>query len=483
MRRITAAWVMILILLPCGFTLARESGQAYFDLGVFAYEDKDYQGAEANFRKALSLNPDNPGYAYYLGKTLMEMERYEEARSAFERARRLRSDLPGLAFDTALLYYRMTRYEEAARLFAAAAAESPGDPRPRFYRGLSLFKGGEYKDALPHFETAGELSRPLADDAAFYAGVCRLKTGDVDGAMERFRYVRDQTDSERLRGHAEKWLRAVADRRKAEKPYAIYLKAGYQYDDNVLLTAPDDPTPTDEDDFLWKGFFWLRGDLFRRDRFRMGLGYSQYNTFHRDLTENDMVGATGTLYMKYKRKTLTFGLDYAPSYYRLDGRDFLMRHLIRPEVAWRMGDRTTLRLAYGLYFNDYEIDASDGRAHEVLIDLYRTLGERTYLFGGLGWEDNDADADVKSYGKYLAKAGVSVGLPWESAFGLTGRYHFQDYDAGDREDQKYSISASLEKDLLQEWLTLTVDYDYTRNDSDVNEYEKNTVELSVKSRF
>ena len=34
---------------------AQEQGNAYYDLGVFAYEDGDYEGAEINLKKALAF--------------------------------------------------------------------------------------------------------------------------------------------------------------------------------------------------------------------------------------------------------------------------------------------------------------------------------------------------------------------------------------------------------------------------------------------
>ena len=52
-----------------------EGGRAYFDFGVFAYEDGDYGDAEANLKQALKFEPENPLYNHYLGKTYLPVSR------------------------------------------------------------------------------------------------------------------------------------------------------------------------------------------------------------------------------------------------------------------------------------------------------------------------------------------------------------------------------------------------------------------------
>jgi len=37
-----------------------EKGRGFYDFGVFAYEDREYDAAEKNFRKALQCAPGNP---------------------------------------------------------------------------------------------------------------------------------------------------------------------------------------------------------------------------------------------------------------------------------------------------------------------------------------------------------------------------------------------------------------------------------------
>ena len=63
-----------------------EGGRGYFDLGVFAYEEGDYQNAESYFKKALESDPDNPYYNHYMGRTLLKTEDYRAADASIRSA-------------------------------------------------------------------------------------------------------------------------------------------------------------------------------------------------------------------------------------------------------------------------------------------------------------------------------------------------------------------------------------------------------------
>ena len=81
MRRLFCFALIILCIIrfPANAEEEEEPGRAYFDFGVFAFEDGDYEGAEGNFKKAIIADPENPYYNHYMGKTYIKMKRFEEA--------------------------------------------------------------------------------------------------------------------------------------------------------------------------------------------------------------------------------------------------------------------------------------------------------------------------------------------------------------------------------------------------------------------
>jgi tetratricopeptide (TPR) repeat protein len=104
-----------------------EGGRGYYDLGVFAYEDGDYQNAESYLKKALEFNPDDPYYNHYIGKTYLKIEDYKAAEQYLSRAWELDSDISGLKYDRAMLNYKTSRYSVATDLFTEIVDEDPSN--------------------------------------------------------------------------------------------------------------------------------------------------------------------------------------------------------------------------------------------------------------------------------------------------------------------------------------------------------------------
>jgi hypothetical protein len=64
--------------------------------------------------------------------------------------------------------------------------------------------------------------------------------GAVTKAIERFKYVRDHAEKETLKESAIKWLEAAEKQKRTSKPYSLYMKIGYQFDNNVRLEPLDE---------------------------------------------------------------------------------------------------------------------------------------------------------------------------------------------------------------------------------------------------
>jgi tetratricopeptide (TPR) repeat protein len=472
----------------------QEPGRAYYDFGVFAYEDGDYESALKNFQKALEASPDNPYYNHYLGKTYLGMERYEEAKKYLTVAWEKDPDISGLRYDFALLHYKMSNYGEAANLFAEVVKEDPGNVLALYHGGISLYKEKNYKKALDYLVRASERSPTIKTNGYYYAAICHVKLGQTDQAIEKLEYVKTHTDSESLRENAASWLQAVEKQKIRRKPYDLYLKLAYRYDDNVPLEPLErDIVPTDESDFAVVGYFSGSYNVVNRNDLKIGAGYSHYQTYHMELREFDMIGSIGSLYGKYVWYPFSFGLSYIPSYYWVDSDRFLGRHQLKPEVAWRVNEKLLTRLSYSYFDEDYfQDDNRDGHTHDVALDAYYSiLGKRGSVFGGIGFEDKVASHPDEFYSRLIARLGTSLEIPWNINLLLIGRYFDKKYDNVDsdfgvkREDDKYQVSLSLSHRFLKDWLNILAEYDYTKNDSNIStlEYDRNVITLALAARY
>lgn len=487
---------IILLVLTFAFVSHAEEdkGQAYFDFGVFALEDGDFQGAEMNFKKALDFNSDNPLYNHYLGKTYMKTKRYQEALHCLNCAWEVNPDISGLKYDLAFLYFKMSDYRKSADLFTEITNEDPSNVLAHYYAGISLYKQKHFAGAIDYLMSAARMNPSIKASGYYYAGICYQKAGNIEKAVETLEYVRDHADSKALRENAFKWLQAIEKQRKIISPYSLYLKIGTQYDDNVRLEPVDEDIYAEDDDMVTVLYFSGRCNFIDKNNVIFGIGYNHYQTWHNDLTTYDLIGSIFNFNIKYRLDDrFRFGFSYLPSYYWVDSDSFLRRYQYKPEVIWKIDDNLSARLSYSYYRNkNFQNHEKDGHTNDIFLDLYYNIfGKKGYLFGGIGYEDNAASHPDHYYGQIKSKLGIFLKLPFELDLKLTGKIYNKDYDNTDsyhlakREDTKYNGSISLSRNLVYDWLNISAEYNHTKNDSNINDYKykRNITTLSLTARY
>lgn len=489
-RNICIVCILLSILLPVA---AAAAGGIYYDLGVFSYEEGNYEEAERNLQQALAADSADPLANQYLGRTYTKMERFPEAMRCLLKARESGVEPAGLDYDIAYLNYRMEKYAEAARLFTDIAAREPDNILARYYAGICLFREQQYGASLDYLVGAADRSPTLRDNGYYYAGISYFKMGDMERAVEKFEYVKESASDAALRDYASQWLDAVRAEKERRKPYELYAKFGYQYDNNVTLDPVDKDIYADEEDTAFVLYASGKYDVLEREHYTAGAGYTHYQTWHSDLSEYDLTGSIFQLYGNYRLKSLTFGLSYLPHYYWLDGESFLMRHQVRPEVLWRLSDRVVARFSYSYYHNKhFEDEDRDSDMNEIALDGYYSLPDkRGFVFGGIGCEKNSAAHQDFDYTQMKLRLGVFLRMPYEFELYVTGKYYGQTYDNRDslynidREDDKYYASLSLERKIVYEWLHMLAEYNFTKNDSNIDDYtyKRQVTSLSLVARF
>ncbi|MBN9888787.1 tetratricopeptide repeat protein [Salipiger abyssi] len=101
----------------------------YYARGISKERLKNWDGAEADFREALELNPDQPQVLNYLGYSLVEHhEKLDEALKMIERAVSAQPQSGYIVDSLGWALYRLGRYEEAVVHMERAAELMPVDP-------------------------------------------------------------------------------------------------------------------------------------------------------------------------------------------------------------------------------------------------------------------------------------------------------------------------------------------------------------------
>jgi hypothetical protein len=166
---------------------------------------------------------------------------------------------------------------------------------------------------------------------------------------------------------------------------------------------------------------------------------------------------------------------------------------VKPEVTWKYDKNLSTRLSYSYYDNEYfQNEDRTGHTNEVFLDAYYSiLNKKGYIFGGIGYEDNSASQPDEKYDRIKTKLGISLMIPWELKLTVTGKYFDKEYDHVDtfygvtRDDSQYHGSVTISRRLFYDWLSVSAEFNYTKNDSDIDDfdYERAVTGVSLIARY
>lgn len=172
-----------------GVSAEEEAFRKLFDEGVAALGAKDNQGAIAKFNEAIKAQADC--YACYmnLGSAHQDLKAYDEAEAAFKKAAELRPEESRPFTALADLYNAAGKREEAAAMATKAASMSAAggnaSPQDSFNQGVILWNAGKIAEAKTQFEAALKAD-PNYADANYWVGMATLNGGDMAGAVKYF---------------------------------------------------------------------------------------------------------------------------------------------------------------------------------------------------------------------------------------------------------------------------------------------------------
>ncbi|MEM7320404.1 MAG: tetratricopeptide repeat protein, partial [Pseudomonadota bacterium] len=143
---------------------ARNRWFIYYARGISHERLKNWEKAEADFRQALELNPDQPQVLNYLGYSLVEKQiKLDEALDMIERAVQARPDSGYIVDSLGWVLFRLGRYDEAVGHMERAVELMPIDPVVNDHLGDVYWAVGRTREA--EFQWKRALSFIDVDDA------------------------------------------------------------------------------------------------------------------------------------------------------------------------------------------------------------------------------------------------------------------------------------------------------------------------------
>jgi TolB-like protein/Flp pilus assembly protein TadD len=218
--------------------LAKAAAQKSVDIDPFLAEgytsrafvklayDWDWQGAEADFRKALDLNPKYPTAHQWYASYLVQMGKFDRAREEIEQAQQLDPLSPIISSNAGLYSYFEHRYDDAITQYRRTLEIDPGFWVAHHYLGLAYAKKGSHDEAVRQLrgllESPGE--RPLKDGAVEKDPEVAASLGFVYGAAGR------RVDAEAILER----LKNLSERRYVSGLYLAIIYAGLKDRDRAL---------------------------------------------------------------------------------------------------------------------------------------------------------------------------------------------------------------------------------------------------------
>lgn len=201
------------------YMLRRPSNQGdHYQLGYAYFKSKEYDLAVSSFQKAIGENDSLSQSAYYyIGSAALKTDRKSEARTAFKFASEYEADLDvqeDALFNYAKLAYELSYhpYNDAIEAFELFISEYPEsnklDDAYEYLLGV-YYTTKNYEAALRSIDRINSKDIRLLDARqriSYYRGVELFKQGDYQEAIELFRYAVDHNRDPRIKAKAIYWM-------------------------------------------------------------------------------------------------------------------------------------------------------------------------------------------------------------------------------------------------------------------------------------
>jgi tetratricopeptide (TPR) repeat protein len=133
----------------------QEKQGVQFARGAMFERMKNYDAAEAEFRKVLAADPDNAGALNYLGYMLADRDvRLDEAQKMIQRAVELDPQNGAYLDSLGWVYYRQNMLDQAENQLRKALEKMNGDPTVHDHLGDVYAKAGKIREAITQWQAS-----------------------------------------------------------------------------------------------------------------------------------------------------------------------------------------------------------------------------------------------------------------------------------------------------------------------------------------
>ncbi len=167
--------------------------QKSFDEGVALSKSGDFDGSIVKFNEAIAQAPNCHDCYYNIGYAHSQKKEWDKAEAAFKKATEIKPDYAEAWSGLANTYNTQKKLDlaleasaNAAKYGGGAAGGGGGGSASGLYnQGVILWNQGKYPEAKEKFEAAAKAD-PNYSDAHYRLGMANLNLGDMPGAVAAF---------------------------------------------------------------------------------------------------------------------------------------------------------------------------------------------------------------------------------------------------------------------------------------------------------
>ncbi len=316
-----------------------------------------------------------------------------------------------------------------------------------------------------------------------------------------------------LAGQAQRYLKAIENRKHAPRLFQLQGNIGFEYDDNVVLEPNDDVLEFGEQRD-GRTVFSLAAKLtpVRQRDWQLGATYDLFQSMHVTLGNFNVQSHTLGLFTQHQWGRITFrgAVNYNATLLDLDY--FSNGFTLQPSLVVRQTDTLFAVISTSLNWTRYNDTLSEfedsgvrGRdGHLVRAGLRQAMlfnQKKSSVSLGYQYEGSRNDGTDWEYDSHNITLGLYTPLWWDITLYLDGAYHYRDYlnvnsfdqhplsvltaeDQRERRDDRLTGSVALVRGIGSS-LTLSLNYVHTRNRSNLNffDYRRNVVSVQLTGRY
>jgi tetratricopeptide (TPR) repeat protein len=246
LRALPAVWLVfsLAVILKSATALGQTTeADVYVAQAVLDFDEKRYDAALENLRRALELEPDHVEALYFTGAVYAAQKRPDLAAPYLERARAKSPRDASIAYQLGLVYFAQQQYDKAQPLLEEAFKANSDLDGLGYYVGFLRYRNKDYRGALAAFRQGRSSDPEIQQLTRFYTGLALGVLGLPGQAAAEVEQAIRLAPGSQLTGPAERLRDTIVASRDKERRLSLEVRVGITWDDNVIVRPVEDDDP------------------------------------------------------------------------------------------------------------------------------------------------------------------------------------------------------------------------------------------------